>query len=199
MPKTEHKPDETYLTPNEVARLLKVSPVTVRHWALGDKLNFITTPGGHRRFAMNDVERFARDHGISLGLHDSEGLRVLIVDDNVELADYLSQLLNKQEQVSAVAIARDGFEAGEQIHVFKPGVVLLDLMMPGLNGFETCRRIKQREATRSIRVIAMTGYPNDENVERILAEGAEACLAKPIRAPALLEALGIDSQSSQQI
>jgi excisionase family DNA binding protein len=198
MANIQHPAEETYLTPNQVAKLLKVSPVTVRHWALDDRLNFITTPGGHRRFAMSDIERFAREHGIYLNQDNQQDLRILIVDDNVELADYLAKLLGKQEQVKGVVVAHDGFEAGEQIHVFKPNIVLLDLMMPGLNGFETCHRIKQNDRTKHIRIVAMTGYPSDENVQRILSEGAEACLSKPVRAPELMAALGWDIPSQHQ-
>jgi excisionase family DNA binding protein len=192
MPGMKNTPQERYLSPNQVADLLKVSPITVRHWALIGKLKFVTTPGGHRRFLQADVDQFARDHGVSLPRGEPEKLRVLIVDDNRDLAGYLAVLLAGQEGVDAVSVAHDGFEAGEKIHLFKPSVVLLDLMMPGLDGFETCKRIKQSEVTRRVRVIAMTGYPSEENVQRILAAGAGLCLAKPVRAPELLQALGIE-------
>lgn len=192
MPGSRNNPQTNYLSPNQVADLLKVSPITVRHWALTGKLKCVTTPGGHRRFLPADIEQFARDHGVSLPQDDSEGLRVLIVDDNRELAAYLAEVLTAQQGMT-VEFAHDGFEAGEKIHVFKPNVVLLDLMMPGLDGFETCRRIKQSDATGQLRVISMTGFPSEANVRRILAAGAEQCLAKPIRAPALLQALGINN------
>jgi len=191
-------PHDALLTPNQVADLLRVSPVTVRHWALGGKLQCVTTPGGHRRFAQADVEQFARDHGVRVAGEDSPTPRVLVVDDNAALAEYISELLNTQVPDIVVDIAHDGFEAGEKLHTFKPGVVLLDLMMPGLNGFVTCRRIKTEQATRHVRVIAMTGFPSGENVQRILAAGAEVCLAKPVRAADLLQALGSDVNQVKQ-
>lgn len=198
MPNTKNSPQTRYLSPNQVADLLKVSPITVRHWASIGKLRCVNTPGGHRRFHPADVEHFARDHGVNLSHDEAEGLRVLIVDDNRDMSAYLAELLTTQDQDIAVAVANDGFEAGENIHIFKPSVVLLDLMMPGLDGFDTCRRIKQSESTRQLRIIAMTGYPSEENIRRILAAGAEICLAKPIRAPTLLEALGITSHEQTQ-
>lgn len=194
---TQGNPQERYLSPIQVADLLKVSPVTVRHWALLGKLKCITTPGGHRRFQLADVEQFAQAHGVNLARNETAGLRVLIVDDNQEMAAYLSELLSMQLQDISVAVACDGFDAGEKIHTFKPNVVLLDLMMPGLDGFETCRRIKQNERADNLRVIAMTGYPSEENIQRILSAGAEMCLEKPIRAPTLLEALGITPFAQQ--
>lgn len=183
-----------YLTPRQVADCLKISPVTVRHWALDGKLKFVTTPGGHRRFAYTFIEQFAQERGIRLSWDNAGTLRVLIVDDNRDLVGYLVELLGNAELNIMVEIAHDGFSAGEQIHLFKPDILLLDLMMPGVDGFETCRRLKQNIATRHIRVIAMTGYPIAENVERILQAGAEQCLAKPIRASTLLQIMGIDAE-----
>ena len=188
------KKSEAYLTPNQVAELLLVSPVTVRHWALDGRLKFVTTPGGHRRFARSDIEQFAREHAANLSARDSSAeLRLLIVDDNRDLVEFVSDLLRTVEQPVVKDFAFDGFEAGEKLHTFKPNVVLLDLMMPGLDGFDTCLRIKQNPLTHNIRVIAMTGFPTEENVQRILQAGAETCLAKPFRAPVLLEALGLVS------
>ena len=193
MPKRFDNQQYEYLTPRQVADCLKISPVTVRHWALDGKLKFVTTPGGHRRFAYADIERFAQERGIRLTWDDAGTLRILIVDDNRDLVGYLVELLEHAELDLLVEVAHDGFTAGEQIHLFKPDIVLLDLMMPGLDGFETCRRIKQNIATRHIRVIVMTGFPTEENVERILQAGAERCLAKPIPASTLLQAMGIDA------
>lgn len=192
MSDSNRKKSETYLTPNQVAELLLVSPVTVRHWALEGRLKFVTTPGGHRRYARSDIEQFAQGHAANLSTRDSiETLRLLVVDDNRDLVDLVSELLATVKQPIVKEFAFDGFEAGDKLHTFKPNVVLLDLMMPGLDGFDTCRRIKQNPLTRDIRVIAMTGYPTDENIHRILQAGAETCLAKPFRAPALFAALGI--------
>jgi len=74
---------------------------------------------------------------------------------------------------------------------FSPDVVLLDLMMPGMDGFQVCERLKKDSATKNIRVIAMTGYPSAMNTEKILAAGAEICLPKPVDRAQLLELLGV--------
>lgn len=187
---SEKNNNNKYLTPNQVAYLLHVSPVTVRHWALGGKLKFVTTPGGHRRFSYDDIEKYAQECGISLA-SDTKDLRVLIVDDNRDLSDYLVELLRGANANIEVDVAYDGFEAGNKLHIFKPHIVLLDLMMPGLNGFDTCQRIKQNEATQQVRVIAMTGFPSEENCQKIVSIGAEVCMAKPIDPTALLEVLGL--------
>jgi len=74
---------------------------------------------------------------------------------------------------------------------FNPHVVLLDLMMPGLNGFQVCKDLRASPSTKNIRVIAMTGYPSSENVAEILDAGAETCLSKPFSNELLRQQLGL--------
>ncbi len=180
-----------YLTPSEVAHRLLVAPVTVRQWAQKGWLKAELTGGGHRRFLQQEVERFARERGLTIHTRDADDLRILIVDDDRQLARYLTELLSGEPGVGPVAAAHDGFEAGMKVRSFDPDVILLDLMMPGLDGFAVCNLLKQDPATRSIRIIAMTGFHTQENERRILAAGAEACLAKPFDRERLLLQLGI--------
>ncbi|OQX12153.1 MAG: hypothetical protein BWK76_18120 [Desulfobulbaceae bacterium A2] len=175
--------DKIYLSPAETARLLLVSPVTLRAWAQKGLLPSETTPGGHRRFLREDVERFLRNRG------QPPPLRVLIVEDDAMMRDFLVELLRDLSPPPLVETAQDGFEAGLKVQGFAPDVVLLDLMMPGLNGFETCRQIKANLASAATRILAMTGFPSEENVAKILAAGAEICLNKPLDTEQLLRLL----------
>ncbi|SMF93692.1 DNA binding domain-containing protein, excisionase family [Methylomagnum ishizawai] len=183
--------ERNYLTPYEVAELLMVAPVTVRAWAQKGLLHSMTTPGGHRRFLRDEVERFARENGVNLESRQARGLRVLVVDDDRQFAGYLNEFLEGLPEPVAVAVANDGFEAGCKVHTFRPDVILLDLMMPDLDGFKVCRQIKQDPATAAIRVVAITGYPTPENFRRSLDEGAVHCLGKPVDTVELLSALGL--------
>lgn len=168
------------LTPNEVADLLMVSPATVRQWAAKGQIKALTTPGGHRRFRMTDIRLFAEQRGISLNIEPENFMNILIVDDDIQFSGYLAELVPTIDERISVKVANDGFEAGKLVHLFNPNLILLDLMMPTLDGFETCRSIKADPQTSNIRIIAMTGYGSEENVERILKLGADVCLAKPI-------------------
>lgn len=176
----------TYLTPQEVAERLMVSPVTVRQWAQKGLLSAIVTPGGHRRFLREEVSRFAKDYGMAPG---HEALSVLIVEDDRQFARYLEELLAGLVEGVVIDIALDGFEAGRKVQAMCPAVVLLDLMMPGLDGFEVCAQLKADVHTHDVRIIAMTGHGTDENIARILKAGAECCLTKPIDKASLIEAL----------
>jgi len=177
-----------YLTPTEVAELLMVSPVTVRQWASRGLIEAQTTPGGHRRFKMDEVERFANERGLKVPVTD-ESFKVLIVDDDPQLRSFLAEFIAASIDGVVVKEAKDGFEAGRVVQAFQPDVILLDLMMPGINGFSICRQLKDDVQTQSIAIIAMTGFFTEENVQRIKKAGAEACLSKPIDTDELIKIL----------
>lgn len=177
----ENSNDEIrYMTPAEAASLLMISPVTLRHWALAGKLAFVTTPGGHRRFSEDEVKRFAAQNAPTDGIANGGMHRILVVDDDAQVSGFLKDLLQRLPGSVEVEIANDGFEAGQKLLTFRPHTVLLDLMMPGIRGFEVCRKIKDDPATRDVRVVMMTGYHTLENMMHAIEVGAEACLAKPI-------------------
>jgi len=177
-----------YLTPKEVAEMLRVSPITLRQWAQKGMLSFTTTAGGHRRYVAKDVETFKDSYGIESHAAASSP-RILIVDDDDSVRDMLIDMISEDIENSEIESATDGFDAGSKVQSFKPDIVLLDLMMPGLNGIEVCKRLKNNELTRDIRVIAMTGYPSEENIREIIDAGAECCLSKPFRRTTLREIL----------
>ena len=180
-----------YLAPGEVAEMLMVSPATVRLWASKGDLESVSTPGGHRRFMRHEIERFAREKDLTIQLPDDDTLRILIVDDDTQIVAYLSRFFEGLDVNVAAKGAHDGYTAGRLIQVFQPHVVLLDLMMPGLNGFDVCAQIKNDATSKAIRVIAMTGFYDRRNVERALEAGAERCIAKPFDQDQLLTLLGL--------
>lgn len=191
-----------YLTPNEAAARLMISPVTLRHWALAGKLAFVTTPGGHRRFAEEEVERFAAQHQQTMAkaIPDDDGKkRILIVDDDIQLSEYLAELLRGLPVAVQTEVANDDFEVGQKILSFRPHVVLLDLMMPGLNGFGVCHKIKDNPATRDIRVIVMSSYITPENTQKAMQAGAEVCLAKPLDTAQLFNTIMLDKPAAMGV
>lgn len=127
-----------------------------------------------------------------MNLANTGVLRILIIDDDVQWTRYLVDLLNGLQDEIITETANGGFTAGLKIREFKPHVILLDLMMDGLDGFEVCRHLKLSPATSAIRVIAMTGYRTEENSQKIMDAGAEECLEKPLDPDFLLELIGIN-------
>ncbi|MBI5462389.1 MAG: response regulator [Gammaproteobacteria bacterium] len=178
-----------YFTPNEVAQLFMVSPVTVRQWAQKGLLNAALTAGGHRRFLHQELIRFALERGLTLNWPAQGKARILIVDDDALLSACLYEFLEGRPDIEAVDIATHGFQAGRKLHSFRPNLMLLDLTMPGMDGFAVCNDLKTDPSTHNIRVLAMTDYPDTDNLDRILRAGAEVCLEKPVDTNRLLELL----------
>lgn len=179
--------DTEFFTPAELAKRLRVSPITLRKWANMGLLQCHTTLGGHRRYPLSEVERLLQRHSQP----GNPPLQIMIVDDDPFVSAILQDFLSGLVTPIAVEVANDGFAAGRKLASFMPDIVLLDLMMPGMNGFEVCRQIKNDPATAQIRVIAMTGYPTEENVRQIVSAGAEACLTKPVDHGELLAVLNL--------
>ena len=184
---------KNYLTPSEVAGMLRVAPVTVRMWSRNGMLKAETTPGGHRRYQLHEIRRFAAQHDILLQTDDEDLLRVLIVDDDEFWRDLLKEVLEAADEKVVTDQAADGFAAGQKIHSFRPHLVLLDLMLPGINGIEVCRSIKADPETRSIRIIGITGFFSEEIEQELLQAGAEYCLSKPVDHAELMVAIGLTS------
>lgn len=170
-----------------------VSPITVRQWAQKGMIEARTTAGGHRRFELEMVEDFARRMGIDIMPSNP---RVLVVDDNQKFNEFLVVVLNGLGGGVEVESAYDGFDAGRKIHLFKPNRILLDIMMPGLDGIQVCKAIKEEPSTRDIRVVAMTGHYSPELENRMLAAGAVTLLKKPFSQEEMLTACELSSNDA---
>ena len=181
--------EKSVFTTFEAAKLCHVSPLSIINWVNAGRLPAFRTPGGHRRIRRDDLARFMRENGIPLpeDLRDGSGRpRVLVVDDEASIREVIAaSLASRPTQPYEVMTAADGFEAGRLVATFRPDVVLLDLRMPGLDGFQVCRTIKADPETSSTIVIALTGYHTPETEARIVECGAVRCLAKPIEPSAI--------------
>jgi len=190
---------KSVFTTFETAKLCHVSPLSIINWVNAGRLPAFRTPGGHRRIRREDLIRFMRDSGIPLADELKEGsgrFKVLVVDDEANIRDVLVEHLSTRETGYEVMTAADGFEAGRLVATFRPDVVLLDLRMPGMDGFQICRTIKADPDTASTVVIAMTGYFSPETEARIQECGAVRCFAKPVE-PSTISAF-IDTVATGQ-
>jgi CheY-like chemotaxis protein len=109
---------------------------------------------------------------------------ILVVDDTYPMARALSFLLTRAGY--QCRIAGDGVEALEKIEEEKPDLILLDIQMPRMDGFETCRRVREREENRNIHIIVVTAMGQDEDAEQAIKAGANECMGKPVNPPDLL-------------
>ena len=109
---------------------------------------------------------------------------ILTVDDDSRSIDTLRRVLEREQYT--VRIARSGQEALEDIQHFMPDLVLLDVSMPGMDGFEVCRRLREREETQLLPVAMLTGLNDDESRIMGLENGADDFINKPFERPVLL-------------
>ena len=190
---------KSVFTTFETAKLCHVSPLSIINWVNAGKLPAFRTPGGHRRIRREDLVRFMRENGIPLPDELREGsgrTKVLVVDDEAGIRDVMAEHLTTRSRPYEVTTAADGFEAGRMMASFRPDIVLLDLRMPGLDGFQVCRTIKADPESSGTIVIAMTGYYSPDTEARIMECGAVRCFAKPFE-PATLSSY-IDSLVDQR-
>ena len=130
--------------------------------------------------------------------HASTRHRVLVVDDNVNAAVSLGMLLKLAGQ--EVRVAYDGPAALRQAMDFLPQLVLLDIGMPGMDGYEVCRRIRREAALAKAKVVALTGWGQDEDRRRSHEAGFDHHIVKPVEPSALqrlLDELPADVATSQ--
>ena len=171
----------TNLSTIEVAEMLGVAVSSVARWIDDGKLVAGRTPGGHRRIERDDLVQFLRQQQLRIPPALEPGRpSILIVDDDEPFARWLQEEIQNRFPDCDVTLAFDGFSAGEIIGLSKPQVVILDLRMPGIDGFEVCSRLKSNPLLKDIRVIAVTGDISAEASSSILKMGASVCLTKPL-------------------
>ncbi len=178
------------LTTFEAARICRVSYNTIKNWIKRDLLSAYRTAGGHLRIKNDDLQVFCREHGIPMDEHaEPIHKKVLIVDDEEAIRIALRDSLGKYPERLDIYEASDGFEAGSMMESTRPDVVILDLVMPGMDGFKVCQSIKNSPALSHVRIMVLTGFPSERNIERVSELGADVCLAKPIDQRVLYESI----------
>ena len=111
--------------------------------------------------------------------------KILIVEANPRIQGLIIKMLSYNGH--RLEIASDGFELGVKVMTFKPGLIILDLFMPGMDGFGLCKRIKENPDTSHVKILAILDCDTRENRDRIMAAGADAYLAKPVKSHQLIE------------
>jgi excisionase family DNA binding protein len=168
---------KTVYTTHEVSRMLHVNPRSVINWIEQDLLPSYRTPGGHRRIRHDDLIAFLRKHQIPTPASIlDEKFEILVVDDDPEIIDIVKAFLQRQVGYD-VSTASDGITALIEVGRKKPDLLILDIMIPGVDGVEVCRRIKA-DSTNKTAIIAVSGIA--ENEERVMQAGADAFILKPI-------------------
>ena len=177
------------LTTGDIAAHCEVSYETVANWIKGGKLKSHQTPGGHRRIRMEDFIDFLSVHDMPPlnAPADPNQRRILVVDDEPGILKLITRSFERKKMPHALRTAGDGFEAGLQVVKFRPDLIILDLMMPNLDGFRVCQLVRANPQTRHIGILVITGSAAEANVKRAMDSGADRWMAKPFDPGELLE------------
>ena len=187
------------LKTQEVAKICHVAQGTVIRWIKEGRLPAAATAGGHNRILLDDVIGLLKNLRMPIPseLNPQASIRILVVDDEPGMRDMVHWMIQQHFTNVLIEEAKEGFVAGWKAHDFRPDLVLLDLMLPGLDGFHVCELIRQLPELKHTKIIAMSAL-NDPDVEkRILALGANVFLPKPFETGVLKEK--IESQLSPRI
>ncbi len=179
------------LTTSQAAALCGVDRRTVLRYVKDGRLPSYRTPGGHFRVRPADLaslmEQLGLDTPTSLSLRPPV---VVIVDDDVHHARALERRVRKLRPDVQVLLAHDGFTGGLLVADRVPDLLLLDLVMPGLDGFAVCEGIRASRRLAGVAIVVQSGSVNAQARARLKELGADAALEKPVRPEQIAEVLG---------
>jgi excisionase family DNA binding protein len=168
-----------WLTLGQAAKFLGVAQSTIRKWSDHGRVPAFYTPGGHRRYRRRDLEQFLERSGPA---GRDPGPLVLIVDDDDRMREFVR--VNLEMEGYSVIEAANAEEGLERVEEQAPDLILLDVMMPNVDGWEMLRRIQERHGVGSIPVIMFSGKVDEADVA---ARGAQGFLGKPFDPSQLIE------------
>ncbi|OGP49349.1 MAG: histidine kinase [Deltaproteobacteria bacterium RBG_13_43_22] len=175
------------LTVFQASNYCSVSPKTIINWIEAGHIEAYKTVGGHRRIKRSKLEDFMRKQGIPIPETEAIGekKRILIVDDDAIIVETIVQALEEEEYDYEIISASDGFEAGLQVNHFNPHLLILDIMMPDIKGYEVCKKVKSNEDTKNTKIIVLSAYLDEEKFKKMKDYGADLCFSKPLPLPQL--------------
>ncbi len=185
--------DQELLRISVVAEMAGVLASTIRHYTDMGLLKIGGyTDGGHRLYPQKEtLLRISKIQSLSkrglslpeIKLELNQNLttkKVLVVDDDREVGEFMLELFKLRFPEWQVQVVMDGFSAGRKLLEFFPDLVILDLMLPGIDGFQVCRQIRADSHLKDTVILAVTGFDSSEMKDKIMKCGASGYLAKPM-------------------
>ncbi|HOK56051.1 MAG TPA: response regulator [bacterium] len=170
--------EKKFYTTGELGKIIGVSRITVYKWIIDKKIEGVRLPGGRWVILKKEVERIMKERKL-LGYETEKEVKILIGDDNVDISNSLKEFLERRNTNFRIITAYNGFEVGKYLYSFKPEILILDIFMPGINGFEVLNIIKNDPNLKNIVIIVITGHPEEENIKKAKEEGADYIFIKP--------------------
>jgi excisionase family DNA binding protein len=176
-------PEPDWLTLGQAAKYLGVAQSTIRKWSDQGRVPAFYTPGGHRRYRRSDLDVFLERSGP--GASERKGPVILLVDDDRRVRELVRVNLEFEGYaVREAASAEEGLAAVEDA---APDLILLDVMMPGVDGWEMLRRVQERHGAGAIPVVMFSGKVEEETLAEATERGARGFVGKPFDLQQLID------------
>lgn len=174
-------------TTGEAAEVCKVSQQTIIRCFDSGRLEGFRVPGSRfRRIPRTSLIKFMKDNSIPLDTIDSGRRKVLIVDDDDEIVELMVDILARDGRFET-ATASSGYEAGIATEQFQPEVILLDYMLPDINGNVVCQTIRSNPKFEDIKIIIVSGVVREDEIKQLMQSGAEGFIRKPFKVEELTD------------
>ncbi|WP_202617321.1 response regulator [Roseimaritima sediminicola] len=170
---------KTVFTTGEAAKICKVSQQTIIRCFDNGSLRGFRVPGSKfRRIPRDHLFSFMKENGIPTDALESGKKKVLVVDDDQDLVDLICDGF-KRDGNFEIRTANNGFDAGMQVREFRPDLVVLDVMLPDINGKEVCQRVRSDSALDMVKILCISGMVEQDKVEELKVAGANDFMQKP--------------------
>ena len=178
---------KTVFTTGEAAKICKVSQQTIIRCFDSGQLKGFRVPGSRfRRIPRDILFRFMKDNGIPTDALESGKRKALVVDDDEELVGLITDVLHQDGRFE-VRVANNGFDAGMVVKEYHPDIIVLDVMLPDINGREVCQRVRDDSTLDDVKIICISGMVEEDKVDELKAAGADEFLGKPFDIEDLVE------------
>jgi excisionase family DNA binding protein len=178
---------KTVFTTGEAAKICKVSQQTIIRCFDNGSLKGFRVPGSRfRRIPREQLYAFMRDNNIPTDALESGKRKVLIVDDDEDVVEMLTDAFAGDGRFD-VRSANNGFDAGMLVKEFRPDIVVLDVMLPDINGKEVCQRVRSDDTLQMVKIICISGMVEADKIEDLKVSGANDFLQKPFQIDQLME------------
>lgn len=178
---------KTVFTTGEVAEICGLSQQTIIRCFDNGQLGGFRVPGSKfRRIPRDHLLKFMKEHSMPLDVLESDKIKVLVVDDDPDIVDLFVDALAKDGRFEA-RTARTGFDAGVEANRFRPDAVVLDYMLPDVNGNVVCQTIRESEDLRHIRILIISGVIKRSEIDALLAAGADDFIKKPFNISTVID------------
>lgn len=178
---------KTVFTTGEAAKICKVSQQTIIRCFDNGQLKGFRVPGSKfRRIPREALYRFMKDNGIPTDALESGKRKVLLVDDEVDIVEMIGKSLEEDGRFE-VKIAANGFDAGMMVKEYRPDLIILDVMLPDINGKEVCHRVRSDTNLEDVRIICISGMVEEDKIQELKLAGADDFIHKPFDVEVLIE------------